>query len=214
MTLMKSAILCFLSIGCKPPKGKLGLHGQILKAAPEARVAPSEAAEMADLALHAQREFKTAPHLAVLSPASGSNVRGLVLLIPKESQQKVRLVGWLSGLAAGGSFGFHIYEKGDCSHPEALSAGQHFNPTGSVHGDPSQENSILRGNLPQLHANQSGISRVDAEVVGVNLLPQDPQSIAGRSLIVHRDPDGYRTQPAGDSGPRFSCGVIVPEILD
>ena len=27
--------------------------------------------------------------------------------------------------------------------------------------------------------------------------------------VVHRDPDDYATQPAGNSGPRIACGVIV-----
>jgi len=26
---------------------------------------------------------------------------------------------------------------------------------------------------------------------------------------VHRDPDDYKSQPAGNSGPRLACGVIV-----
>jgi Cu-Zn family superoxide dismutase len=26
---------------------------------------------------------------------------------------------------------------------------------------------------------------------------------------VHRDPDDYKTQPAGNSGPRIACGVIA-----
>jgi len=26
---------------------------------------------------------------------------------------------------------------------------------------------------------------------------------------VHRDPDDYASQPAGNSGPRIACGVIT-----
>jgi len=26
---------------------------------------------------------------------------------------------------------------------------------------------------------------------------------------VHRDPDDYKSQPAGNSGPRIACGLIV-----
>lgn len=32
--------------------------------------------------------------------------------------------------------------------------------------------------------------------------------IVGRSVIIHENPDDYRTQPAGASGKKLACGVI------
>jgi superoxide dismutase, Cu-Zn family len=32
--------------------------------------------------------------------------------------------------------------------------------------------------------------------------------IIGKGLIVHRDPDDYKTQPTGNAGPRLACAVI------
>lgn len=33
--------------------------------------------------------------------------------------------------------------------------------------------------------------------------------IVGKGLIVHRDPDDYKTQPTGNAGPRLACAVIT-----
>ncbi|WP_405054396.1 superoxide dismutase family protein [Tepidibacillus marianensis] len=33
--------------------------------------------------------------------------------------------------------------------------------------------------------------------------------VIGKSVILHLNPDDYRTQPAGDAGKRVACGVIV-----
>ena len=32
---------------------------------------------------------------------------------------------------------------------------------------------------------------------------------AGKSLVVHANPDDEKTDPAGNTGPRIACGVIV-----
>jgi len=33
--------------------------------------------------------------------------------------------------------------------------------------------------------------------------------VIGKAVVVHRDPDDYKSQPAGNSGPRIACGVIL-----
>jgi Cu-Zn family superoxide dismutase len=35
-----------------------------------------------------------------------------------------------------------------------------------------------------------------------------PADVIGKSVVVHRDVDDYKSQPAGNSGPRIACGVI------
>lgn len=35
-----------------------------------------------------------------------------------------------------------------------------------------------------------------------------PASVVGKAVVIHRDPDDYKSQPAGDSGPRIACGVV------
>ena len=36
-----------------------------------------------------------------------------------------------------------------------------------------------------------------------------PCDVTGRSVIIHQMPDDYRSQPAGDSGERIGCGIIL-----
>jgi superoxide dismutase, Cu-Zn family len=136
---------------------------------------------------------------------SGSAVTGTLTFT--EGSAGVRLRGEIRGLKAGAEHGFHIHEKGDCSAPDATSAGGHFNPGGTAHGRHGAGEHHA-GDLPSLVADADGVARVDAVIEGITLLP-GTTSATGRSVIVHRDPDDYVTQPTGNSGPRIACGVLV-----
>jgi Cu-Zn family superoxide dismutase len=136
---------------------------------------------------------------------SGSAVTGTLTLT--ESRDGVRLRGEIRGLKAGAEHGFHIHEKGDCSAPDATSAGGHFNPGASAHGRYGS-GAHHAGDLPSLAADAAGVARIDQVIAGVTL-GAGATSIAGRSLIVHRDADDFTTQPTGNSGPRIACGVVV-----
>jgi Cu-Zn family superoxide dismutase len=37
---------------------------------------------------------------------------------------------------------------------------------------------------------------------------EGPTGVIGRGLIVHAQPDDYKTQPTGNAGARVACGVI------
>jgi Cu-Zn family superoxide dismutase len=39
-------------------------------------------------------------------------------------------------------------------------------------------------------------------------LTEGPAGILKRSVVIHADPDDYKSQPAGNSGKRVACGVI------
>jgi Cu-Zn family superoxide dismutase len=52
-----------------------------------------------------------------------------------------------------------------------------------------------------------GRVRVIFEVSGMSV-EGGQLDVIGKSVVVHRDRDDYKSQPAGDSGPRIACGVI------
>lgn len=142
---------------------------------------------------------------ANLAPASGSLVSGRLTLVPMGNG--VHITGEIGGLAPG-SHGFHVHEKGDCSAADAASAGSHFNPTGSLHGKP-EAGMHHAGDIDNIVADASGIAHVDAHMMGVSLGGGASNDIAGRAIVIHAAPDDYLSQPAGNSGARIACGVII-----
>ena len=141
---------------------------------------------------------------AQLQPTRGNTTAGTVQFA--QTGDVVKVSGTISGLKPGAEHGFHIHEKGDCSSGDGMSTGGHFNPGGSAHGRHDASAHHV-GDLPVLKADAQGVARVDFESRGITLVA-GPQSIVGKGLIVHRDPDDYKTQPTGNSGPRVACGVI------
>lgn len=119
---------------------------------------------------------------------------------------KVRVVVFAQGLKPDQQHGFHIHEVGDCSSGDGMSTKGHFNPQGKPHGHPQSE-ARHAGDLPALFADKKGRARLDATVDGITLKP-GPTSIIGRGMIIHADPDDFRTQPTGNAGARVACGVI------
>lgn len=119
-----------------------------------------------------------------------ADIRGLPLYKPatKESQPI-------------GPFGFHIHEIGNCeiidSNDPFKAAGEHWNPANQPHGNHA-------GDFPVLFSN-NGIARM---CFFTNKFK--PMDAIGKSIIIHQNPDDYRTQPSGNSGKRLACGVIKP----
>jgi len=139
---------------------------------------------------------------ARLSPASGSQVTGTVMFTQVPAGMEVR--AHIEHLTPG-KHGFHIHEKGDCSAPDASSAGGHFNPDDHKHGDRTAAERH-EGDLGNLVANDKGVAEVT--FVDTALSFTGKHSILGRAVIVHTDPDDLKSQPVGNAGGRVACGVI------
>lgn len=142
---------------------------------------------------------------AVLSATEGHDVGGTLLFVLEDGG--IRLTGSVTGLEPGGEHGFHIHETGDCSAPDATSAGGHFNPEDHEHGRRSQ-GEFHAGDMDNLEVGANGLAEVDMLLTGLELGTGGPLDIDGKAVIVHVQPDDYETQPTGDAGARVACGVI------
>src|SRR5437763_2848194 len=140
--------------------------------------------------------------IAVLHPTSGNNVSGTVTFTA--SGNEVKVIADVTGLTPG-KHGFHVHEFGDCSSPDGNSAGGHFNPTHKQHGAPDAADRHA-GDLGNIEADASGKARLDWKDKAMKL--SGPDSIVGRSVIVHEKEDDLKTQPTGNAGGRVACGVI------
>jgi Cu-Zn family superoxide dismutase len=143
-------------------------------------------------------------HHAELAPTQGNRASGRIELIPTDGL--LTLTGSISGLEPNSEHGFHIHENGDCSAPDASSAGGHFNPTSKAHGKPGSA-SHHAGDIPNLTADAQGTAQVNAQLEGVTA-GGGPTSLLGKAIVVHAKADDYKSQPAGNSGARIACGVI------
>jgi Cu-Zn family superoxide dismutase len=141
---------------------------------------------------------------AQLQPTKGSKTFGEATF--EQVGDKVRVVVFVQGLKPGQAHGLHIHEVGDCSSGDGMSTKGHFNPHGKPHAHPSSADRHA-GDLPSLTANKQGRANIQVDMDIITLTP-GPANIIGRGLIVHADPDDYKTQPTGNAGARIACGVI------
>jgi superoxide dismutase, Cu-Zn family len=141
--------------------------------------------------------------VATLASKSGSSVQGTVTFT--RATGGVRVVADLTGLSPG-PHGFHVHERGDCSAPDAESAGPHFTTDAAQpHGAPDAP-ARHTGDLGNIEADAEGRAR--HERIDPLLALDGPGSIVGRAVVVHAQRDDLTTQPAGDAGGRVACGVV------
>jgi Cu-Zn family superoxide dismutase len=120
----------------------------------------------------------------------------------------------LKGLAPGGH-AMHIHTSGNCDPKVAFtSAGPDFSP------EPNRMHGYLAphgphaGDLPNEFAAADGTLHASA-ISNAFSLGNGKKTIFdrdGASLIVHARADDYASQPAGNSGDRVACGVIMRTV--
>jgi superoxide dismutase, Cu-Zn family len=113
----------------------------------------------------------------------------------------------VSGLGIG-PHGAHLHAIGTCTAPTFASAGPHFNPSNRQHGFLNQSGHHA-GDMPNVISPPSGAHRVQILVDGVKLtgrgglLDDD-----GAAIVIHTAEDDHVSDPSGNSGGRYACGVI------
>lgn len=143
---------------------------------------------------------------AQIAPTQGNTASGSISVSAEDNA--VRLTGAIQGLKPNSEFGFHIHEKGDCSAPDASSAGGHFNPATVGHGHPEGDTHHA-GDMLNIKSDAQGVAQVDTRARGATLHSGQPTDVLGKAVVVHEAPDDYTSQPSGNSGARIACGVIT-----
>ena len=113
--------------------------------------------------------------------------------------------------------GFHIHQFGDLRNG-CTSAGPHFNPTSSDHGD---YNTSVRhagdiGNIefPSDLDFEKDFDDFSRTIEGISLNPASSKSVIGRTFVLHASVDDLGvtdhelSKTTGNAGGRFACGVI------
>mmetsp|Transcript_16773 Transcript_16773/g.23157 ORF Transcript_16773/g.23157 Transcript_16773/m.23157 type:complete len:152 (+) Transcript_16773:115-570(+) len=134
-------------------------------------------------------------------------VSGTVYFIEEAGTTTVK--GKIEGLKAG-LHGFHVHQLGDTTNG-CMSTGPHFNPAGKEHGAPEDENRHA-GDLGNISVPDGGV--VEFELKDAQIPLSGPNSIVGRAVVVHADPDdvgkgGHElSKTTGNAGARLACGII------
>jgi Cu-Zn family superoxide dismutase len=95
-------------------------------------------------------------------------------------------------------FGFHIHEGESCTgngENPFSDTGGHYNPRNCPHPGHA-------GDLPPLFGNNGyAWAAFFTNRFGI-------REITGKTIVIHNNPDDFKTQPSGGSGERIACGVI------
>jgi len=138
---------------------------------------------------------------AQLLPKSNSRVYGIVTF--RQSGDKVSVAATVFNLSLG-PHSIYIHENGNCSSPNAASAG----PVWQIPGAPP--GGKRAGDLPELFTGSESNAAMQATLSGLTVGDGKVTDIVGRAVVVHnsvdRDP---KPQFGGVPNGWMACGVIT-----
>jgi Cu-Zn family superoxide dismutase len=119
----------------------------------------------------------------------------------------------LHGLGPG-VHAIHVHTSGNCdAKVKFTSAGPHFSPEPKNHGFKTK-GGPHPGDLPNEFAAADGTLHASV-LTNMFSLGNGKKSIFdrdGAAIVVHAKGDDYASQPAGNSGDRIACGVIMRTV--
>lgn len=145
---------------------------------------------------------------AVTVLGNSEGVSGTIFF-SQEGDGPTTVTGNVSGLKPG-LHGFHVHALGDTTNG-CMSTGPHFNPAGKQHGAPGDENRHA-GDLGNITVGEDG--KASFTITDCQIPLCGPNSIIGRAVVVHGDPDdlgkgGHELSlTTGNAGGRVACGII------
>lgn len=136
--------------------------------------------------------------VARVTPKNGSTVHGIISFTQKGD--KVGVAGQFFELFPG-RHSIYIHTTGNCSSPNAASAGPVWNVAGNSDKRPT-------GALPELIAGTEGRAEISWSVRTMSVGTGRPDDVIGRSVVVHADVDPDPKVEFGVRNGWIACGVI------
>ncbi len=210
-------VVAIIGLGLGGLVGAAGVEAQ--EATPETAGTPIVAATPDAVATPvapggAATPVAAAEQTVTLTDADGSEVGTATF---SESDAGVTVSLSIEGLEPG-EYGWHLHAVGMCD-PAGLepfsTAGPHWNPTGAPHAGP--EDPVKHaGDFGNLSAGDSGPAEGEITLDSFTLSegPTSVNDADGTAIIVHLGTDDLVSQPSGNSGARYACGVVAEPMSE
>lgn len=155
-------------------------------------------------------EAPKAMAMAAISSASGSTLSGEANFTDN-GDGTVSFELSVKG-ATPGTHALHLHANGDCSAPDATSAGGHWNPAEVDHGKRNETPMFHAGDIDNLEVGEDSTGTLSMNVKGWTIGGPDSTNVIGKAIIIHGGADDFTSQPSGAAGPRVGCGVVTEKM--